>query len=211
MFADKMYTLDYKVRLYVNDVPTYDIVVEDYYGDVTITDSNANMLDMYLAAAQGEIRLVKDSAANGYSDIFVNVYEIAKVSNVAAIGAKTTIYCLSQTAFAGKTGVQKIIINDDAVASGEADIEVIKNGEKAAVSDIAKDDVIAVSCDFISNASTVTDPKWIKLLVTDATVTGEAEAINYEEETYTIGGNTKVAPHERVVTYTTKNSTGATL
>ena len=145
-------------------------------------------LDTIIGKAQGTVKLVKDSESNEYNTIFVNYYQVAKVTSVDVDEDEVVISLTNTKAVLVEdtTEVDEIIITNDAVEDGDTVVTVIKNGKEADISDLSRGDIVAYAIDFDQATLTLEDPKFITIYATDATATGMVMAIDDETQEYTI-------------------------
>lgn len=159
-------------RIYVNGVD---------YSAITEFD-----VAKVLGLAQGEVKLIDDdSTVSGYDKIMVTSYNIAKVEEVTYRNGMTTMYITTK---AGLNYAYAIKITDDAIEDGYVALTV-KNAddENVALSSIKKGDIIAFAINPYDTASTITDPDFIDIIVTDKKITGVVTRREDYEQTYTVG------------------------
>ena len=138
-----------------------------------ITEANVSAV---LGAAQGEVKLLDDNdAVTGYDKIMATVYNVAKVTAVTYTNDVTTIQVTTKSGL--NPGVNSIKISDDAVEDGSVALTA-KNaaGEPIKLSSIKKNDIIAFAIDPSIATTTVTDPDFIDILVTDEKVSGDRKS-----------------------------------
>jgi hypothetical protein len=146
---------------------------------------NNTVLDTYLGYAIGNVTFVKtDKNANVYDKIFVNHYEIGRVTSVTYKGEKTTVRLVP--AFGGSLTIE---IDDEAVLENDVEITVEKNSSEIELKDLTKNDIVAIATDFsnISN-NTISNPKFISIIATDEMIRGMVTAYDDDYRTYTING-----------------------
>jgi hypothetical protein len=152
-----------------------------------ITEANVRKV---LAVAQGEVTLLDDvDTVSGYDTIMVKAYNVGKVTAVSYVSEQTTIQVTT------KAGINKQIntikISDDAVEDGAVALTATRNGEAIALSSIKKDDIIAFAIDpTATTETTITDPDYIDILVTDDKISGKVTREDTTEKTYTVGDAT---------------------
>ena len=175
-FGSKNYNVNNTTgEIYVNGV---------YYS--AISEGNVSTV---LGAAQGEVKLLDDDdTVTGYDKIMANVYNIAKVTAVTYTNDITTIQVTTKAGL--NTTVNSIKISDDAVKDGSVALTAKKNGEAIALSAIKKNDIIAFAIDPGTTATTVTDPDFIDILVTDQKISGKVTREDNTDKTYTVGDKT---------------------
>ena len=180
-FSNTYYKLAESVTVYVNGAD---------YGNLS-----ADNIDTLIGGAQGMIKLVKDNNANYYNAIFVNYYQIAKVTSVDVEDDEIVI-SLANTKNALTTEFDEIVITTEAVEEGNVVVNVSKNGEVSGLDEIVKGDIIAYAIDFV-DATEIVDPKTITILATNDMVSGTVTKIDVEENEYTIN-DTIYAIHDGV-------------
>jgi len=175
-FGSKNFTVNNtNGEIYVNGV---------YYGQ--ITEANVSAV---LGAAQGEVKLLDDDdTITGYDKIMASVYNVAKVTAVTYTNEITTIQVTTKAGL--NPGVNSIKISDDAIADGSVALTAKKDGAAIALSSIKKDDIIAFAIDPGITTTTVTDPDFIDILVTDEKVSGKVTREDNTDKTYTVGSET---------------------
>ena len=173
-FGSKNYNVNNTTgEIYVNGV---------LYGPIT----EANIAAV-LGAAQGEVKLLDDDdTTTGYDKIMATVYNVAKVTAVTYTNEITTIQVTTKAGL--NAGVNTLKISDDAVEDGSVALTA-KNaaGETIALSSIKKNDIIAFAIDPGIATTTVTDPDFIDILVTDEKVSGKVIREDNTDKTYTVG------------------------
>ena len=152
---------------------------------ITAPTLNADW-EALIGAAQGDVKFTKD--ANGkYDGIFIDYYVIGEVSSARYDQNKgeTTISFtpINNAGIFLTVAASKIVISDEEVEEGNVEVTVKRNGEAAKLSDIAEDDIIAVYTKDYTSA-TITNPKTITILATDATDTGALTAVSDDDYTF---------------------------
>lgn len=151
------------------------------------------LLDKLLGGAQGTVTLIKSADDTGYSKIFVNYYEVAEVASVSYKASATTIDFSVLNGMPGTTA-NKITINDDSVEDGDVDVAVYMGDKEIGLNDIQEDDIIAIKADLNNLTSrSVTDPKFVEILVSRDTASGKLTSINDDDEEVTIDSKTYAA------------------
>lgn len=163
----------------------------------TITTANLatadTLLDKLLGDAQGTVTLIKSTDDTGYSKIFVSYYEVAEVASVSYKASATTIDFSVLNGMPGTTA-NKITINDDSVEDGDVDVAVYMGDKEIGLKDIQEDDIIAIKADLNDLKSrSVTDPKFVEILVSRDTASGKLTSINDDDEEVTIDSKTYAA------------------
>ena len=149
------------------------------------TGANAT-LDQYLGNAQGTIKMLKLDGENGYSMVFADYYDVAKVTSVTYKNNTTTVQIVPATG--AIANAKKIVINDDKIEDGDVELSV-KNGDaEIELKDLQKDDIIAYAMDLNSYAgdSTLTDPRALKVLVSRDTLSGKVTGSDAVEQVYSV-------------------------
>jgi len=182
-FGSTYYKLDESVEIYVNGT-SYDTV-----GAADVAEARA-AFDKLIYNAQGTVKLVKaNDESNYYSTIFVDYYQVAKVTSVDVESDETVVTLTGTKALiADDKDFDEIIISADAVEEGNTLVTVTKNGAAADLEDLKKGDIIAYAVDF-ANVTDLEDPKVINIIATDDTASGTVTKVNADDNQYTIGGN----------------------
>lgn len=180
-FGNTYYKLAENVTVYVNGAE---------YGTLS-----ADNIDTLIGGAQGTVKLVKDNNANYYNTIFVDYYQIAKVTSVDVEDDEIVI-SLTNTKNTLATEFDEIVITTEAVEEGNVVVNVSKNGEVCGLDEIVKGDIIAYAINFV-DATEIVDPKTITILATNDMVSGTVTKIDAEENEYTIN-DTVYAIHDGV-------------
>ena len=156
-----------------------------------ISEANVNTV---LAQASGEVVLLDDiDSVTGYDTIMVKVYNVGKVTAVAFANEITTIQL---TAKAGlNSTINTIKISTDGVEDGTVALTVTRNGEAVDISNVKKNDIIAFAIDPSTTGTSISDPDYIDILVTDDKISGKITREDNTEKTYTVGD----AEYEEVV------------
>ena len=179
-FGSTYYKMADEIEIFVNGTS---------YATVDAADpSTYAYLDALIYKAQGTVKLVKADNANYYNTIFVNYYQIAKVSAVDVEDDEVVI-TLSNTKEVIIDGDEydEIIISTDAVEEGKVVVTVTKNGAAAELADLKKGDIIAYAVDF-ANVTDLEDPKVIDIIATNDEASGTVTKVNADDNQYTIGG-----------------------
>lgn len=178
------YKMADKVAIYVNgaEYTTIKPVADNTDGSNDAQD----LLDTILGGAQGTIKFVKDTDSNVYTYIFVDYYQVAKVSAIEYKNNETVIDIVTKNPLSNDTDYDQIVVSDEAVEEGTTVVSVTRNGAAAELSSIVKGDIIAYAVNF--DETDLDDPKSIKILATNETVTGKVTSVNDEDETHTIDG-----------------------
>ncbi len=207
----------YVANLYVNGAPATTVVSIDAAayatpsGVLTVSGGANGTLDQFIGGAQGTVKIVKTDADNGYSSIFVDYYDIAKVVSVSYKNNRTEI-AISK-ASNSVMAANKIIVNDDKVEDGDVKLSVKLDGEDIELKDIQKGDIIAVGIDYAANgaAPTISDPRFLNVLVSRDTVSGKITGADAEEEVYEVDGTEYAVVNYAGTTLNLKDSYTMTL
>lgn len=181
--------------IYVNGYLYTTITPED---DVEegLTNSQAK-LDAIFSQAQGKIKFVRDFENCAYTKVYVDCYQVAQVTAVSIDSAGTKISfenikgCIDTNSDAATCDY--ILIEHDAVQSGDVTVNVTRNGEECDLSSLRSGDIIAYAVDFKFESGLV-NPKKIDVIATTDTVFGTITAINLnsletpDDNVYTING-----------------------
>ena len=172
-FGSTYYKVDAEAVIYVNGAPT----------NIDVTNES---LDALVGRAQGVVKLVKDNSSNSYSAIFVDYYQIAKVTSVDVDRDETVVSLVNtKELYSDDTEFDEIVITNDGIEEGNTIVKVIKNGSSVELGDLYKGDIIAYAVDF-ENETDLEDPKFINIIATDDVASGTVTKI--DEDEYTIGG-----------------------
>lgn len=172
-FGSTYYKVDVDAVIYVNGAPT----------NIAVTNES---LDALVGKAQGVVKLVKDNSSNSYSAIFVDYYQIAKVTSVDVDRDETVVSLVNtKELYSDDTEFDEIVITNDGIEEGNTIVKVIKNGSSVELGDLYKGDIIAYAVDF-ENEDDLEDPKFINIIATDDVASGTVTKI--DEDEYTIGG-----------------------
>ncbi|MBQ7986348.1 MAG: hypothetical protein IJ304_03670, partial [Clostridia bacterium] len=130
----------------------------------------------------------------GYNTIFVEFYQVAEVTSVDVDDDATTITLANSACLLGDDEIEEIVIETEAVEEGKSIVSVTRNGEVASLDSLVNGDVIAYAANFgAAEGDTLTNPKEIKIIATNDTVSGTVTAIDKNDDglyddVFTIGG-----------------------
>lgn len=173
IFGSNSYKMAEEVTIYVNGA--------------SYATLNADNIDLFLDNAIGTIKLVKENSVDYYNAIFVNYYQIAKVTSVDTNDEKTIVTLVNTKEKLDEDyDYDEIVITNEAIEEGSTVIEVVRNDSFAEITDIKKGDIIAYAIDF--NETDLKDPKNISIFATDYTVIGTVSNYDNDEYMYTIDG-----------------------
>ena len=186
------------VSLYVNGALYATFSQTGVYTDagvaVTTGVTPNALLDKFLGDAQGTVTLIKGENENGYSKIFVNYYEVARVAAVRYRSNATTInFTLNNAVDAATNAVttsiaNKIVINDDSVEDGDVSVSVMLGDKEIGLNEIREDDIIAIKTDLNDlTTRTFTDPRFIDIIVSRDSSIGMLTSVDDYDETVRIG------------------------
>ncbi len=164
--------------------------------------------DAILSEAQGTVKAVKNTNGD-IVKVMLDVYLLAQVNTVSYKNDKTTIAFSTlgtpcETIFGAKT--RKIEITDDAVEEGDTEVIVTRNGEACELKDLQEDDIIAIYSTDVED-STISDPKTIKILATNAKDEGSLTSKDVDDNAYTLNGTEYKVAEESVLESATVGST----
>lgn len=186
VFGSTSYKMADEIDIYVNG----SLFVEDLepVDDVAGANASQETLDKILGGAQGTIKLVKADDSDKYTTIYVDFYQVSKVTSVEYKNNETVISMTTKSAYAIDTTTEydEIVISDEAVEEGKTAVTVKRNGAAAELSSIVKGDIIAYAVDF--NETDLEDPKVIDIIATNDVVTGKLASKNADDETFSIDG-----------------------
>ena len=215
-FGSTYYKLADSTAVYVNGTFYTNVAVEADAAEV-LTTAQAT-LDKLIGGAYGTVKLVKaDSEVNAYSAIFVDYYQVAKVSSVDVDNDETVISLIGIKGAINDDAADwdEIVITDEAVAEGDTIVNVTRNGAEADLSSIVKGDIIAYAVDFTGDG--LVDPTLINIIATTDVVNGTVTKIvenqaGKSDNEYTIGGTVyKHIAGDETISIALKNSLNVTL
>ncbi len=184
-FGSTYYKLADKVALYVNGA---EYIPEFGVGTAGIEAT----LDKILGNATGTVKLVKSGDVDYYNAIFVDYYQVAKISSIVDKNDEITISLANPAATIDAAyAITEIKITDEAIEEGKVAVTVTRNGEKADLASLVRGDIIAYAVAFNSDtvvSKKVADPAVINILATDDKASGLVTKADTKEGVYTIGG-----------------------
>ena len=181
-FGSTYYKLAEEVTIYVNGTSYITVGADDEAEARTA-------FDKLIYNAQGTVKLVKEGNSNYYTTIFVDYYQVAKVTSVDVESDETVVTLTGTKALIDDSkDFDEIVISTDAVEEGTTIVTVTRNGEKADLGSLVKGDIIAYAVDF-ANVTDLEDPKVIDVIATNDTASGTVTKVNDDDNQYTIGGN----------------------
>lgn len=188
-FGNTSYKMADEIDIYVNGA----LYVEDLapVADAAGVNASQVILDTLLGDAQGTIKLIKDAESNYYTTIFVDYYQVAKVTSVEYKNNETTVNMVTKAPISDKidvadTDYDEIVISDEAVEEGTTSVSVTRNGAKAELTSLVKGDIIAYAVNF--EELDLEDPQLIKIIATNETASGKVTSVDTENKTHTIDG-----------------------
>lgn len=178
-FGSTYYKLADSVKIFVNGTEFKTVGIAD-------VEDAKEAFDTLIQYAQGTVKLVKEGDSNYYTSIFVDYYQVAKVTSVD-VDDDEIVVSLTGTKAQIAEDYDEIVITTEAVEEGKVAMTVTRNGEKAELSALKKGDIVAYAVDF-ANATDLEDPKVIDIIATNDTASGTVTKKDDEENRYTIGG-----------------------
>lgn len=171
-------------ELYVNGIKFCDI-----------TSSTADDVQKLLKDATGDVTLVQDDNLSGrvYNKVMIDYYVIASVNQVKADSKSTEIRLTGAVYPNSVSGVanpgSSLKIDADDLAEGDVVVNVVKAGEAADISSIAKNDVVALKYNIKDTLSAFGSGfKTIDIIATTDTASGKYSSYDSDTELYNIGG-----------------------
>lgn len=182
-FGSTYYKMAESVEIYVNGTSYTTVGTAD-------EEEAQDTFDALIYNAIGTVKLVKAGESNYYNTIYVDYYQMAKVSAVDVEDDETTVTLSGIKVLKGaplNADLDEIIISADALEEGNTVVTVTKNGAKSSLEALVRGDIIAYAVDF-ANATDLEDPKVIDIIATNDTASGTVTKVNKDDNKYTIGG-----------------------
>ena len=186
-FGSTYYKMAESIAIYVNGT-NYTTVTLSADAEDGLNASQAT-LDKIVGGATGTVKLVKANDADYYNTIYVDYYQVAKVVDVDVDDDETRVLLSDVKALINDSyDYDEIVISTEAVEEGDVIVTVAKNGAKAELADLKKDDIIAYAVNF-TGLTNLEDPAKIDIIATNDTASGSVTKVDWKNDKYTIGGN----------------------
>ena len=174
-------TLADSVDIYVNGA-LYTTISPEADVEEGLTDSQA-MLDAIFAQARDQVIFVRGNPEDfAYTEIHVTCYQVAEVTTVDSNSSNTNISlqgikgCIDKNSDSATWDY--ILIDNDAVESGDVTVNVTRNGKESTLSSLKKGDIIAYAANFKAENGLVNPEKIDIIAISNSTISGKVTYVD---------------------------------